>query len=258
MIASSSRQMIPTTTKSSASSTRHFVGGHVAIVSTLLLLLALMTDPIHGFILPSSFSSSFSSTSTSSSSSSSLGPMARNGLQYEDIEIGTGRRIFPGDAVLCYYVGTYQKQQQQQQQNVGGGNGLWNPMKQQSSSASEVVTFDETQPGEPAEFVVGKGQVIPGWELGILGDLSLDIPPMKIGGDRKLVVPAALAYGDRSVGPIPPNQDLEFQIMILNAQPTGGVSTETQLKGFAGLIGFLSVFAGFGLFIAQHYRDWFQ
>jgi FKBP-type peptidyl-prolyl cis-trans isomerase len=75
--------------------------------------------------------------------------------------------------VLCYYVGTYQK-------------GL------------DKVTFDQTQPGEPAEFVVGKGQVIPGWDLDIVGDLSLEIPPMKIGGDRKMVVPAALAYGDQS------------------------------------------------------------
>ncbi|KAG7337128.1 peptidyl-prolyl cis-trans isomerase [Nitzschia inconspicua] len=248
MMAVSNRKMIPTTSSSSSSSSRHFVGGFVAIVSILLLLLASMTDPVHGFILPSPFSSS-SSTSTKTS----LGPMARNGLQYEDIEIGTGRRILPGDAVLCYYVGTYQPKNGRS--GSTNNNGLWSPKK--SSSTAAVVTFDETEPGEPAEFVVGKGQVIPGWELGILGDLSLEIPPMKIGGDRKLVVPAALAYGDRSVGPIPPNQDLEFQIMILNAQPTGGVSTETQLKGIAGLIGFLSFFAVLGLFIAQHYNDWF-
>lgn len=166
----------------------------------------------------------------------SLGPVARNGLQYEDVEIGTGRRVLPGDAVLCYYVGTYQ---------------------QQKGLSKKSVTFDETEPGEPAEFVVGKGQVIPGWDIGILGNPSLDIPPMKIGGDRKLVVPAGLAYGDREVGPIPANQDLEFQIMIVNAQPTGGVSAETQIKGIAGLVGVLSFFAVLGLFISQNYNSWF-
>ncbi len=38
-----------------------------------------------------------------------LGPVARNGLGYEDIVIGTGRRILPGDTVACYYTGSFKK-----------------------------------------------------------------------------------------------------------------------------------------------------
>jgi hypothetical protein len=154
----------------------------------------------------------------------------RNGLQYEDVEIGTGRRVLPGDAVLCYYVGTFPGQSQ---------------------------AFDETEPGEPAEFVVGKGKVIPGWDLGIVGNLALDLPPMNIGGDRKLVVPSGLAYGSEGAGPIPPDQDLEFQIMILNAQRSSGVADDVQRKGFAGLFGFLSLFAILAVIIAQNYQSWF-
>jgi FKBP-type peptidyl-prolyl cis-trans isomerase len=158
--------------------------------------------------------------------------VARNGLQYEDIEIGTGRRVFPGDAVLCYYVGTYNK-------------GL-----------GQTVTFDETQPGEPAEFVVGKGMVIPGWDLGICGSIDYEIPPMKIGGDRKLVVPSSLAYGESGAGPIPANQDLTFQIFVVNAQPTGGVDAEVKVKGIAALIGVVSTIAVIALFVAQNIDQW--
>jgi FKBP-type peptidyl-prolyl cis-trans isomerase len=184
------------------------------------------------------------SNNNKNKSQTALGSIvARNGLQYEDVEIGTGRRVLPGDAILCYYVGTLQQQQQQKQAD--------------GRTIMKTITFDETSPGEPIEVVVGKGQVIKGWDLAILGDRSLEIPPMKIGGDRKVLIPAALAYGNQQVGPIPANQDLEFQIMIINAQPTGGVSTETQIKGIAGLVSFLSIFALLGVVIAQNYNNWF-
>jgi len=158
-----------------------------------------------------------------------LGVVSRNGLIYEDIEIGTGRNIFPGDSILCYYIGTYQS-------TTKGGN---NPF----SNNNKKVTFDETDAGEPAEIVVGVGNSIPGWEIGICGDSTLDIPPMKIGGDRKLIIPAGLAYGELGAGDgvIPPNTDLEFQIEIINAErKSSGVSSDTKLKGFAGLVGFLT------------------
>ena len=63
-----------------------------------------------------------------------LGPVARNGLGYEEVEIGTGRNVFPGDTVVCYYSGQY---------------------KTVSLMGEKKVTFDETLPGEPAEFVSG-------------------------------------------------------------------------------------------------------
>lgn len=189
----------------------------------LAALLAVITAT-HGFVVPKSGLQTRFSTFLNEAIT------ARNGLSYEDIEIGTGRNIFPGDSILCYYVGTYEKEA-----------GADNPFFTAFSKGGNTVTFDETEAGEPAEVLIGKGKVIKGWDIGICGDQSLDIPPMKIGGDRKLIIPAELAYGERGAGDaIPPNTQLEFQIEILNAEKFDqGISGGTRLKGFAALAGFL-------------------
>lgn len=62
--------------------------------------------------------------------------------------------------------------------------------------------------GKPFQCVIGTGRVIKGWDLGIMG--------MKVGGKRKLFVPAELAYGDRQMGTlIKPNSNLIFEIELL-------------------------------------------
>jgi len=62
--------------------------------------------------------------------------------------------------------------------------------------------------GRPFECVIGTGRVIKGWDLGILG--------MRVGGKRKLFVPAHLAYGERHVSSIiKPNSNLVFEIELL-------------------------------------------
>ena len=170
-----------------------------------------------------------------------LGPMARNGLIYEDVEIGTGRRILPGDAVLCYYVGSYDASDSGEASNPLAGF--------VNQARSSKVVFDETPVGEPFEFAVGKGQVIPGWDMGIMGSVDLGIPPMNIGGDRKLLIPSELAYGTEGAGPIPPNQDLEFQIEVINAQQVGGVSLGFRLKGYAIALGFAATVLSIGWFL---------
>ncbi|MFE1814361.1 FKBP-type peptidyl-prolyl cis-trans isomerase [Metapseudomonas otitidis] len=69
--------------------------------------------------------------------------------------------------------------------------------------------FDSSyQKGRPFQCVIGTGRVIKGWDQGLMG--------MKVGGKRKLHVPAHLAYGDRQVGPhIPPGSNLVFEIELL-------------------------------------------
>ncbi|AIR90140.1 FKBP-type peptidyl-prolyl cis-trans isomerase [Pseudomonas cremoricolorata] len=61
--------------------------------------------------------------------------------------------------------------------------------------------------GKPFQCVIGTGRVIKGWDQGLMG--------MKAGGKRRLVVPAALGYGERAVGRIPPNAELTFEIEVL-------------------------------------------
>jgi FKBP-type peptidyl-prolyl cis-trans isomerase FkpA len=173
------------------------------------------------------------SCSGSARTTTALGPVARNGLRYEDIEVGTGRRVNKGDTILCYYSGSYKKKS-------GGG----------PFAMDEKVVFDETKPGEPVEFLVGQGQLIPGMDMGIPGSIDFDIPPMNIGGDRRLIVPSALAYGAAGVGSsIPPNQDLEFQIAVLSAEARRGVSMEYRLKGYAAVLVFATVVLSAAFFL---------
>jgi peptidylprolyl isomerase len=61
--------------------------------------------------------------------------------------------------------------------------------------------------GKPFQCVIGSGRVIKGWDQGLMG--------MQVGGKRKLLVPAHLGYGERTMGSIPPNSNLIFEIELL-------------------------------------------
>lgn len=100
----------------------------------------------------------------------------------EDIKVGNGSEAKTGDTVAVHYVGT-----------------LPNGQK-----------FDSSRDrGTPFEFTVGAGDVIKGWDQGI--------PGMKVGGIRKLTIPAALAYGEYSPSPlIPANSTLVFEVELMD------------------------------------------
>ena len=106
-----------------------------------------------------------------------------SGLKYIDEKVGTGASPTKGKNVSVHYTGT-----------------LTNGTKFDSS----------VDRGQPFSFVIGIGQVIKGWDEGVL--------TMKVGGKRKLMIPASLAYGSRGAGGvIPPNADLNFDVELLGA-----------------------------------------
>lgn len=99
-------------------------------------------------------------------------------LQIIDKKVGTGAEVKATDTVRVHYKGTF---------------------------AKDGTKFDSSYDrGEPATFAVS--EVIEGWQKGI--------PGMKVGGERRLIIPAAMAYGEMGNSVIPPNTDLVFEVEL--------------------------------------------
>lgn len=102
-------------------------------------------------------------------------------LEIVDDVVGQGAEAKAGDKVRVHYTGTL----------MGGKK------------------FDSSRDrGEPFEFTLGKGEVIKGWDEGVVG--------MKVGGKRRLVIPWAKAYGEAGHPPnIPPKAALKFEVELV-------------------------------------------
>jgi FKBP-type peptidyl-prolyl cis-trans isomerase len=98
----------------------------------------------------------------------------------QDQAVGTGAEAKTGDVVTVNYTGRL----------------------------SDGSVFDSSVGRKPLQFMLGIGQVIPGWDQGLVG--------MKVGGKRLLIIPPALAYGSQGIGPIPPNSTLIFEVDLLD------------------------------------------
>lgn len=104
-----------------------------------------------------------------------------NELLIEDIQSGEGKAVVKGALITTQYRGTLE----------------------------DGTVFDSSyERGKPFQCVIGTGRVIKGWDQGLMG--------MKVGGKRRLFVPAHLAYGERQVGAhIKPSSNLHFEIELL-------------------------------------------
>ena len=117
------------------------------------------------------------------------------GLYVEDLVVGEGARVDSGDVVTVHYTG-------------------WLPNGNAFDSSRER--------DQPFEVAIGYGRVIPGWDQGVVG--------MREGGQRKLVIPPAMAYGQEGRGPIPSNSTLVFEVEVVDVEnrvPEGGAGGDT-------------------------------
>lgn len=121
--------------------------------------------------------------------SSTTSPSGITQLQITDLTVGTGATATNGKLLSVDYTG-------------------W--LYDTTAVDHKGSQFDSSTGRGPFPFILGNGQVIPGWDQGIVG--------MKVGGKRRLVVPPSLAYGSQGVpGAIPGNATLVFDVTLLSA-----------------------------------------
>lgn len=109
--------------------------------------------------------------------------LPQTGVDVEDVVVGDGEPAQKGDTVTVHYVGTL----------VDG--------RVFDSSVDRNAPFD---------VVLGQGDVIRGWDEGLVG--------MREGGKRKLIIAPDYAYGAQAIGPIPPNSTLIFEVQLLDVK----------------------------------------
>jgi peptidylprolyl isomerase len=122
-----------------------------------------------------------------------------SGLKYLDDSLGTGQEVKPNDLVTIHFKGW-------SIMDTANLFGDWSIDQQRAA----YMIGDSKMRNQPVKFVLGTASFIQGCDEGIIG--------MKVGGTRTIVIPSELAYGDKGIGPIPPNSDLKLVIEVLDAR----------------------------------------
>lgn len=146
-----------------------------------------------------SSSSDFGSCAAASNYDASAMQSRADGLRYQDFADGSGPAAAAGDTVRVHYTGCL----------------------------TDGTKFDSSHDrGEPFEFVLGTGMVIPGWDEGLKG--------MKPGARRRLVIPSDLAYGSRGAGSvIPPGATLIFDVELVSVNGRTAAAQDSAAAGDA-------------------------
>lgn len=151
---------------------------HIAIAGTIVLIAVLIVL----FLFQSNRTPKFENDSkiNFNTSQAPAAPQVTE-LAGQDLVVGTGSaEVTAGDTITVHYIGSF----------------------------LDGKKFDSSyEKNQPLSLQVGAGQVIPGFDQGVVG--------MKVGGKRKLTIPASLAYGEKGAGPIPPNTPIQFEIELL-------------------------------------------
>lgn len=161
----------------------------IAVALALAVVAVFFIFPgLSPFNAPATPTESATTTQNASTTSTTMATENSDQLQVTDEVVGTGASAASGDTVTVNYVG----------------------------SLTDGTVFDASANHGSTGFTfqLGAGQVIKGWDIGVAG--------MKVGGKRKLVIPAELAYGDRAIGNIiPANSTLVFEVDLLKVQKAG-------------------------------------
>ncbi|KAI9925155.1 hypothetical protein ASPWEDRAFT_45910 [Aspergillus wentii DTO 134E9] len=108
-----------------------------------------------------------------------LGVKEVKGVKLDDKKLGSGPAAKSGNTVAMRYIGKLE----------------------------DGKVFDSNKKGKPFSFKLGKGEVIKGWDIGVAG--------MAVGGERRMTIPANLAYGRKALPGIPANSKLIFDVKLL-------------------------------------------
>jgi FK506-binding nuclear protein len=126
------------------------------------------------------------------------GPRTVSGVIVDDKKEGKGKAAKKGDRVEMRYIG-----------KLKNGKVFDCEFSSSYSTSPQTDNHAANKKGKPFSFKLGVGQVIKGWDVGVAG--------MTAGGERRLTIPAAMAYGKKGAPPdIPPNSDLIFDIKCIS------------------------------------------
>ena len=120
-------------------------------------------------------------------SKATLGVKTVQSVTIDDKKLGSGQAAKNGDRISMRYIGKLKDNQK---------------------------VFDSNKKGKPFSFKLGAGEVIKGWEIGVQG--------IQAGGERRITIPAHLAYGSKKLPDIPANSALVFDVKALEVGKSGG------------------------------------